>query len=188
MVALEGQHRGLETKALSKVVPFSVRDLRLGMCLRVFGFMSRTARSSVTIKTMLGCLGGLSLSSSGAFPWAAGKQAQSVKQVASSKRRVGKGSARLRPTRTPRARPVLILSGIAKLPLWFGILEGDTHRGARQASHLRSWSCVGNAGSLSLPRPERHTVGGPYIDSQGLVRTSWNPVEAKFAELPSTRL
>src|SRR5215208_724372 len=121
MVALEGQHRALVTKAFSKVVPFSIRDLRLGMCLRVLGFKSRTARSSARIKTMLGCLGGLSLYSLGTFPWVAGKQAESMKQVASSKR-VGKGSTRLRPTRTPRARPVL--TGIVKSPLWFGILEG----------------------------------------------------------------
>src|SRR5215208_1398148 len=72
MVALEGQHKALVAKALSNVVPFSINALRLGMWLSVLGFKSCMARSSVSTKTMLGGLGGLSLSSFGVFPWAAG--------------------------------------------------------------------------------------------------------------------
>src|SRR5918994_1425566 len=85
MVALLGQHRELVTKALSNVVPSSINDRRLGMCLSVSTFTSTRARSSVRIRIRFGgfgfCLLSLLVSST------EGKQAVSVKQAASSKRK-----------------------------------------------------------------------------------------------------
>src|SRR5215207_3445499 len=99
MVALEGQHRALETKALSKVVPSCINALRLGICPSVLGFKSSALRSSVRIRITLG---GLSLSSFG-LTLAEGKQAESAQQAASSKRK-GK------PPRIIKGRPALAAS------------------------------------------------------------------------------
>src|SRR5215203_1817489 len=108
MVALLGQHKELVTKALSKVVPFSINARRLGMCLSVPAFTSSKARSSVRIKTKFGRFG--SSLSSLVVAFTERKQPARVKK-ASSKRK-GKAMARTR------------LTEMANLPVRFSPFEG----------------------------------------------------------------
>src|SRR5919107_3787514 len=109
MVARLGQHRELVTKALSKVVPFSMSsDFMLGMCFSVSAFTSSKARSSVRIRITFGGLG--ASFSSLVVASAEGKQPAKVMQ-ASSKRK-GKAMART------------LFTQMADLPVRFSPFEG----------------------------------------------------------------
>src|SRR5215207_9617609 len=94
MVALEGQHKELVTKELSKVVPSSIKARTLGMCLSVFGFRSLAARSSARTRTTFGGLG--PCRSSFFVSFTAGKQPASPRQ-ATSKKTKGPRTARAFP-------------------------------------------------------------------------------------------
>src|SRR5215203_4256319 len=96
MVARLGQHRELDTKALSNVVPFSINARRLGMCFSVSAFTSSKARSSVRIKTTFG-----DLSSFSSLVVAFTEEKQAARVVQASSKSKGKAMARAFLTRMP---------------------------------------------------------------------------------------
>jgi hypothetical protein len=105
MVARLGQHKELVANAFAKVVPSSIKALRLGMCLSVPGFTSSKARSSVRMSTTFGGFG--PFLSSFVASSAEGKQPASAKQPASSN---SKGKV-----------VHTLLTRMANLPGWFAI-------------------------------------------------------------------
>src|SRR5215207_7798582 len=158
MVALLGQHRELLTKALSKVVPLSINARKLGMCFSVSTFTSSRARSSVRIRITFGgfgsCLFSLFVSST------EGKQAVSVKQAASSKRK-GKVIA---PAIRLRRRG---------LSVWFALVEG-----LPSSAH---WPPVagGDSGTRTVAvYPARDSQGVPYAV---FCACSWGVEDATFS-------